>query len=211
LAVLLAAVESGCLETPSRHLPASHPVWVRLTWRNLGGALTGASDCSRYCATEREILCAKLTSLSCASSRSFSNSNPNRVIGVRSNVVARQSAIPHSAAGAEGSPAKARARARNRKSLKGLNRMAGTWQSGADSSRGISRASLATVPLDRGRESGHGRSPSLQTGQAVLPHPAFQSVGALSRGSGASPRPQVRRSDVRYQPSHWHPAAATAG
>ena len=55
------------------------------------------------------------------------------------------------------------------------------------------------------------RSPSLQTGQADLPHPAFQSVGALSRGSGSSPRPQVRRSDVRYHPSQWHSADSTTG
>jgi trans-aconitate methyltransferase len=64
---------------------------------------------------------------------------------------------------------------------------------------------------DRGRESGRVRSPSLQTGQAGLPQPAFQSVGALSRGSGSSPRPQVRRSDVRYHPSQLHPADSTTG
>jgi hypothetical protein len=55
------------------------------------------------------------------------------------------------------------------------------------------------------------RSPSLQTGQAVFPHPAFQSVGSPARGSGSSPRPQVRRSDVRYHPSQWHSADSPTG
>jgi hypothetical protein len=42
-----------------------------------------------------------------------------------------------------------------------------------------------------------GRSPSLQTGRAVLPHPAFRLVGSLSRRSALfarSPRMAVRRS-----------------
>ena len=73
------------------------------------------------------------------------------------------------------------------------------------------RSVVSAPNLDRGRESGRGRSPSLQTGQADFPHPAFQSVGTLSRGSGSSPRPQVRRSDVRYHPSQWHSADSTTG
>src|SRR6516164_7909726 len=36
--------------------------------------------------------------------------------------------------------------------------------------------------LDRRRESGIGRAPSLRTGQAVLPHPALQSVVLPPRG-----------------------------
>src|SRR6516164_8429792 len=36
--------------------------------------------------------------------------------------------------------------------------------------------------LDRGRESGIGRAPSLRTGQAVLPHPALQWVVLPPRG-----------------------------
>jgi hypothetical protein len=54
------------------------------------------------------------------------------------------------------------------------------------------------------------RHPSLQTGRADLPHPAFQSVGSRARGSGSSPRPQVWRRDLRCQPSQWRLAVAAA-
>ena len=63
---------------------------------------------------------------------------------------------------------------------------------------------------DRGRD-GVGRHPSLQTGQAGLPHPAFQSVGSLSRGIGFSPRPQEGRSDFRCRPSQLRLADSAAG
>ena len=36
-------------------------------------------------------------------------------------------------------------------------------------------------------------------------------MGALSRGSGSSPRPQARRSDVRYHPSQLHSVDSTTG
>ena len=55
------------------------------------------------------------------------------------------------------------------------------------------------------------RPPSLQTGQAGLPHPAFQSVGALSRGSGSSPRPQECRPDFRCHPDQLRRADSAAG
>jgi hypothetical protein len=60
---------------------------------------------------------------------------------------------------------------------------------------------------DRGRD-GARRHPSLQTGRADFPHPAFQSVGALARGSGSSPRPQGWPPDLRYTPSHRSPTSS---
>jgi hypothetical protein len=69
---------------------------------------------------------------------------------------------------------------------------------------------MQTAQIGVGRADVSAPPPS-KTGQAVLPHPAFQSVGAPSRGSGSSPRPQVRRSDVRYLPSQLHSADSTTG
>ena len=63
---------------------------------------------------------------------------------------------------------------------------------------------------DRGRD-GAIRHPSLQTGQADFPHPAFQSVGSLSRGSGSSPRPQEERADFRCQPGQLRLTVSAAG
>jgi len=54
--------------------------------------------------------------------------------------------------------------------------------------------------VDRGRDSAR-RHPSLQTGRADLPHPAFQSVGSRARGSDSSSHPQAWRPDLRSQPS----------
>jgi hypothetical protein len=54
------------------------------------------------------------------------------------------------------------------------------------------------------------RHPSLQTGRADFPHPAFQSVGSLSRGSGFSPRPQAGRSDFRWLPDQFRLAVSAA-
>jgi hypothetical protein len=63
---------------------------------------------------------------------------------------------------------------------------------------------------DRGRDSAK-RHPSLQTGRADFPHPAFQSVGTLSRGSGSSPRPQGCQPDFRYLSSHMRLMGSTVG
>src|SRR5271167_2170447 len=64
--------------------------------------------------------------------------------------------------------------------------------------------------MDRGRDSAK-RHPSLQTGRADFPHPAFRSVGSLSRGSGSSPRPQGRQPDARYPSSHMRSTGSTVG
>jgi hypothetical protein len=52
---------------------------------------------------------------------------------------------------------------------------------------------------DRGRESGIGRSPSLRTGRAVLPHPALQSVVLPRRGvmNDQSEAPEITSEDRR--------------
>ena len=71
------------------------------------------------------------------------------------------------------------------------------------------RQECRATGTDRGRD-GARRHPSLQTGRADFPHPAFQSVGALSRGSGSSPRPQVWRPDLRCQPSQLCLAVSAA-
>jgi hypothetical protein len=75
---------------------------------------------------------------------------------------------------------------------------------------GAARQPYHSTRWDRGRESGV-RPPSLQTGRAVFPHPAFQLVGTPSRGSGSPPRPQAERPDFRCQPSQLCSAVSAAG